>query len=415
MTDDDARSREWAAPGSQADAPAPPPPAFAPAPPPMPGYAPVPPAPASYTPPPPASYAPPAPASYAPAPPPIPGYQAQAAPGVHAQAPTAPLTFRSWQPGIVALRPLPFGDFITIPFKAMRFNRATIVGAPLLMLSLATILTAVATWLAFSDSKLNLTSTYQSPTGIEALTLIMIVVTVLAWIVADMFASAIVIPAVGEALLGTKLSFSAALKKLVSRFWALLGFGALVGVYFTVVAALVAILFVPIIGSTSSEGDAVAATIGAFVIGFIVVMLAGLPVAVYAPVARGVIVMERRGPWEAIKRSFTLVKGRFWWTVLIVFVLGAIAYVVQQILGFGTQLIVGIGSALAPQSPVAFGVLMVVGVLFQAVVSGVTQYSMVGSALALVYFDLRIRKEGLAFELARAAEARHHAAGPSFW
>ncbi len=62
-----------------------------------------------------------------------------------AGAPQQPaLTYRSWQPGIVALRPLPFGDFITVPFKAMRFNRAVMVGGPLLLFTVSALLTGLA-------------------------------------------------------------------------------------------------------------------------------------------------------------------------------------------------------------------------------------------------------------------------------
>lgn len=316
---------------------------------------------------------------------------------------TAPITFRSWQPGIVALRPLPFGDFITVPFKAMRFNRGAIVGGPLLLFSLAAILTAGAVWLAFTDEQLQLTSMYSSFEGIESITVVGFVIAVLAWIVADLFASTVVIPAVSRAALGERISLADALRLLASRFWALLLFGLILTAGG---AILYALALVPILATSSSSGSSDAAAGGMLAIIFLVVVPVLFIAAPYIPVARAAIIMEKVGPIAGIKRAFTLMPGRFWWTILILFVVGLINSVIQQVFSFGTQMVTFAAAALSPDLNAGFIIALAISVLLQVLVTVVVQYSFVGSTMALIYLDLRMRKEGLAFELARAAEAR---------
>ena len=78
---------------------------------------------------------------------------------VRAAAPaTAAPTYRSWQPGIIPLRPMNFGEFLSVPFKAMRYNRAVVIGGPLLCVVAAMVLLAAALWLAFTDPSLALLS-----------------------------------------------------------------------------------------------------------------------------------------------------------------------------------------------------------------------------------------------------------------
>ncbi len=93
--------------------------------------------------------------------------------------------------------------------------------------------------------------------------------------------------------------------------------------------------------------------------------------------------------------------GRFWWSVLIIIVVGLIVGAVQQAFGFVTQIAIIVPGAALPDSTAAIGIGFFIGYLFQLVAICITQYSFLGSAYALIYLDMRMRKEGLAFDLAR--------------
>lgn len=344
-------------------------------------------------------------------PPPAPtDYAAPAQPSVP-EPPTESLTFRSWQPGIVALRPLPFGDFLTVPFRAMRFSRAAVVGAPVLMFLASALITVAAFWLAATDSGVTDFFTATSnvafeprPETIGAFALAGIV-----WILSDTLSAAVVVPAVAQAALGRRMSLGEAMRTAIERIWALLGLGLL-----TILASvlLFGVVFAPIFVSAASDsgmGGAVALTL---ILALVLIAPGMIVMSVYLPVARAALMLEKIGPFAAIRRAIRLVPGRFWWTVLILLVLGLINGAIQQVFSFGTQMVALVVSAISPESDIAFFGAFGAALIIQLLASAIVQYSFVGSATALIYLDMRFRKEGLAFDMARAAEARATATPP---
>ncbi|WP_291377569.1 hypothetical protein [Demequina sp.] len=320
------------------------------------------------------------------------------------------LTYRSWQPGIVALRPLPFGDFITVPFKAMRFNRAVVVGGPLLLFTVSAMLTALAIWAAANDSELNLFSYYDSFKGISTSTIVAAVIAGLSWVVSDVLASSIVYPAVARAMLGERITFSAAMKATMARIGHLLLLSVIAAIPLLIVAGLA---FWGLVTTNPNDDSAFgAALLGTMALILLVMVPIAFAISVYSVVARGAIVLERANAIQAIKRAIQLVPGRFWWSVLIMFVVGLIVGAVQQAFGFVTQFaaIIPMGLTSSGNADAAVAIGFIVGYIFQLIAICVTQYSFFGSTSALIYLDMRMRKEGLAFDLAKAAEARYAAA-----
>ena len=336
------------------------------------------------------------------------GYSAPASgvPGAPVVVQAAPAqthipTFRSWQPGIIPLRPVSFGEFISVPFRAMRYNRAVVLGGPLLVVAVAMILLAAAMWLAFTDPSLALLSPVDQFRGIQAQTVIVAAAAFVALILADALASAVVAPGVARAVLGEKIPLGEALRGIGPRVWSLLL------LWFLSTLALV-LAMVP--GGIAVWAGVAAQDDGAITIGVLAMialaLVVGLPVYIISAVARCVIVLERTGAVTSIKRTIGLIRGRFWWSVLIVFVTGLIVYfatgIFQQVLGFvgGIALVIGVSGAWVGTA--IFVLVTVVG----AVIAYVITYAYMGSVYALVYIDARIRHEGFDLDLARAAEAR---------
>jgi len=427
MVDAEGNSADWAMPG------APPaqgtPPARTPETP-APNLAPVapasaPPAPATFTPGPPppplpasSLPAPSLPAPAAPTPAPQTGYAAPSSapsPAHAAGAPvpgapvqglhTAPLTYRSWQPGILALRPLSFGDFLTVPFRAFKYSRATVVGGPTVMTLLSVAATLISGWLLFTDPLLGLSDFDPQFAGIEPLTVVALVIAVLSWFAADLLATAMVLIGISRAVLGEKVTFAAAWKQLLPRIPQLLLLYVLTGVVFLVAGLLSSLLM---IGGIISDAPG-ATSFGVFLM-FGLLFPFGLVISVYLPAARGALVMERVNVVAAARRSIAIMKGRFWWTVLILMVCVVAVGVVSNIVQTAGQFLGLFGILLMPDNEWAFAISFGIGYGKALVLSNIITYAFLGSVYALLYVDGRMRREGFDVELARAAEARHQPA-----
>lgn len=375
----DAAGPQYGAPGAQAwTAPGTTPPG--PPPGPTPGYAPGGPAPAT------SAYPPPAPGR-GPAPQPL-----GAAP-----------SFRSWQPGIIPLRPLSFGDFLTVPFKAMRFNRAVVLGAPLLFTLVSTILMLVALWMVFTDPQLGLLMNTPSLSGISSYTIAMIVVSVLLMLLADVFSSSIIAPGVARAVLGERIGIGVAWRQVRRRIGSLLLLYLASAALLTLLLVVAAVPILVSVGSGEPSGAAIALTV---ILAFLLLVPAGFVVTLWQGIARAMIVLEGISMVAAVKRLTRLIRGRFWWSILILFVTAVLINIVSSVLQYVGQFGAIIVSLVAPENMVVLIIAFFVVYGLSYVLSLVLVYSYLGSVFSLLYIDLRMRHEGFDLDLARAAEER---------
>jgi hypothetical protein len=121
--------------------------------------------------------------------------------------------------------------------------------------------------------------------------------------------------------------------------------------------------------------------------------------------------IERLTLGAAIARSWRLTVGYFWRTFGIVLLVAVIIQVVSSILSIPLSIVLGIAGALiAPTGDIntAATITIVIGgitVIVTLVLGAIT--SVVQAATpALIYIDLRMRKEGLDLELSKFVEAR---------
>ena len=300
------------------------------------------------------------------------------------------------------LRPLGFGDFLSLPFKAMRYNRGVVLGGPLLFTLLATLATAAFLWLLFTDPSLALLSPTSSLESIEPSTVIVGVVALIAMLLADLFSSAVVAPAVARAVLGERIPLARAWAAVRARLGSLLLLYLITTGTMLVVVGLAMLPFLLALGSSDAAslaglGAATLLWLLALPLIFLVMLLGGL--------ARPIVVLERRTAVDALRRAVRLIKGRFWWSVLILFVARAIVSagsgVLQQIGTIGATVV----AVAAPDNLTLIAVGAVLVVSIGLVVSYVLTYSYLGSLLTLLHIDLRIRHEGFDLTLAEAAEA----------
>ncbi|MEJ2579110.1 MAG: hypothetical protein P8Z68_08440 [Kineosporiaceae bacterium] len=374
------------------------PPGGAPAPthPPMPGYGPP------AAPPPQPGY------GEAPAwgPPPQPGYGAApewGGPAPWGAAPTAPPA--TWQPpskpGIVPLRPIALGEIFDGAFQAIRTNPRTMIGIPALVISIVTLLSVAP----LAASMANVTSVLEPGSSdrdllsaVGGFYLTLLTSSLLKYLTMSVVTGMLVV-AVSGAVLGERLGPGQVWARVGRRIWAVLGLSLLVTfavLLLLVVGALPGVLLalagMPVPGMLLS----VAGFIGMSVL----VVLLNVRWTVAAPA----LLLEELGVFAALRRSWRLVHGSSW-----------------RILGitFLTQIVVAIGTSILA---IPFSVLSIViapagttagfwpnlgGQLLAGtgdILAGAVFYPFAAAVAALLYVDLRMRREGLDVELLRSAQ-----------
>lgn len=313
---------------------------------------------------------------------------------------SAPLTYRSWRPGLFDLRPLSFGDFLAIPFRAFRFNRAVVIGGPALMSFVGVILTAIAAQI-WMDSLFFGISNANIGYDVGAEFWVVSALAVVAWIFADTMGAVIVLPAIARGAMGERITLAAAWQQVAPRILHLFAINLLIAAAAIALFTLTWVL--PFTVVNTLEVWHVLLLWG----GMFLFAAGAVVVAVFLPAIRGAIVMERMGPIKAIRRSVSLMRGRFWWTVLIILVVGFLVGTVTQLLATGGQIIGVVGALVVPGESAA-SLVMVIGLALGFLLAFTLNYAVLGSVQALIYLDARMRREGFEHQLAAAAEARFH-------
>ena len=389
----------WQAPGGSQPEPVPPlaPPTAAPVPPAAPFVPPiVPPAPVA----PPAPFGAPGSAGYAYAATPVPG----AAPGW-----TPPP-----KPGLIPLRPLTLGTMLGASFQVLRRNPRPMFGFSLLLTGGAYVLAFLVVGIfAFWGISRVTSATGEDADAIAAggvaATLLGSLIPIAGSIAVLAILQGIVVLEVARGTLGEKLPLRGLLRAARGRIWALIGWSLLATAIVAVVLTIVVLLIVLIATLGGDAGIGVAVLVG---------ILAGLGGAVLGAwlwtklcLVPTVIVIERLSIRNAVARSWSLTKGYFWKTLGIQLLVGVIISTVSNIVSFPLSFVMGLaGGLLNSQGDVGVGLtIAIVTTLLTVVVSvvvGAVSAVVQSATTALIYIDIRMRKEGLDLELARFVEAR---------
>ena len=319
-------------------------------------------------------------------------------------------THRSWQPGIMPLRPMTFGDFLAYPFKAIRYNKAVIVGGPLVCYLIVTLAMGVALWMLISDLgsgffsydySYDYTEEPAAIPGPRGETLVALAVTGILLLLSDVFSRAIITPGIARAVLGERISLGTAWALLRKRVWHLLG---LYGLATLAVLGAFALFVVGYVFALMEDSGGAAVVLLLF--GFPLMLAVALLYNIFIGVAVPVIVLERVRVGAAFGRTFRLIKGRFWWTLLITFVASLFAGIASSILLNVVQVVGMIAIVALPDAEMLATGVFAIAMTLSYIVSLVLQTSYIGSTFNFVYIDLRIRHEGFDIDLAEAAEAR---------
>ena len=338
--------------------------------------------------------------------------------GGYALAPGAVPPASGWtpppKPGLIPLRPIEFGTVLGASFQVLRRNPRPTFGAALLLNALVVFIsTGISTVIVVSGleraSRASLSDFDTIFAGTIALTLVATLLAVGISIVAQALLQGVISIEVSRATLGEKLTLRQLFEIGRGRWWALIGWTALLGVIILVAFGVLIGLSIGLF----AFGDPIA-IVGGFILllvgilGLIVVTVWIATMLAFVPAS---IVIERLPIGTAVRRSWRLVRGAFWRilgtllliTVMVNIAVSVVTTPIQLVATFAAPLVNPAGQ-IETDLTVFFALnLVVIGI---TAVVGAIGAVLTTAATSLLYIDRRMRTEGLDLELQRHVELR---------
>ncbi len=346
----------------------------------------------------------PPPAGYGQAPPgypPPPGY-GQAPPGYppppgYGQAPPgySPSGYRpDWTaasaPGGIPLRPLALGDIYSGAVTSARRNPLATFGLAAIIVTISGVLTTLLRIAATSRT----TGSSTSAGGALEIPVFMIS------LLAQLILTGMLTGVIGRGVLGRKVSIGEAWR--TSRLGVVIGTALLLLLIDIVVFVPVVILVFVL---ALAHAGPLAAVVG--VLGGLGTFIFFVVLSVRLCLTMPAVVLERLGPWTAVKRSWELSRGSFWRLFgikLLTYIIILIATLIIEIpfgLAGGGVVFAGGVTKLASES-IALIILTAVG----SIIASAIMYPMKCGVTVLLYLDLRMRREGLDLVLNNVAKGQ---------
>ncbi|MBI5302181.1 MAG: glycerophosphoryl diester phosphodiesterase membrane domain-containing protein [Chloroflexi bacterium] len=306
-----------------------------------------------------------------------------------------------------ALRPMGIGDILDRAINLYRRNFITLMGiaaavtVPVAALQVIGVLLAVPLDFLSPNLSPSRTTAALATAGYLGMFGVFFIAMIIA-ILASVFEAAAMVLAVSEALFGRALTIRDAYRRAFRRGWSLLGGMLILGLMNGLVLGLyLACAIVPLVTAAvgaRTNPSLSAATSVAFVllacVGIAPLFLALAFVNVRFLFVPQVIMLEKLGALDGLRRSWRLGKGSFWRVLLIAFLLYVFVLILSAV----------------PSYAISFVGLLMPSVIIQAVLNatvstviGVVTTPLYLAVLTLLYYDLRIRHEGFDLEL-RAQE-----------
>lgn len=317
--------------------------------------------------------------------------------------------FRGYQappkPGIIPLRPLGLGEILDGAFQACRKNPLATFGTAILFQVVISVLTLLLTvGLVGSLAQLDPNNpSVDQVTGLAASAISVGTALVVLSSVGVLILQGVLVIPIARAVLNERTSFVQLWKLAARRILPLLGLGFLL--LLIIVVGLGLLVVIAVLLATALGQD----SIWLIVLGFLTSLAAIVWLSIKFVLAPAVLMLEGAGPITSLRRSWTLT-GRNWWRTFGILILTSI------IVSIITSVISTPLSLLATQfvsfsdSPTELGEELMsslpVLILAQLItaVFGAIGYAFQAGVTALLYVDLRIRREGFDVVLLREHE-----------
>ena len=268
------------------------------------------------------------------------------------------------------LRPLGIGEALDASIKVYRARFGPLVKATTVVIAPVYILFALAQISAGPSDDASLRSSENSGAFSSGLGLFGMVV-----FIATQFATAVAVRIVGDSYVGEESDWRRALGAMWSRARSLLWLSLLYGLGL-VLAALIAAVGI-VTGFLPWLWVLTAIAVGVYLYGTWIV-------------AVPVLMAEGTPGWGALQRSRQLVKGR-WWPVTVAVMLAAI--LVRLLMSAAESLVIGLAGASGNEFVES------IAWVSASTAGAALTTPFIAAVVVVVYFDLRVRKEGFDLEL----------------
>lgn len=331
----------------------------------------------------------------------------------------SPLPAAVWspppKPGLIPLRPLDLGTLLGAAFRVLRRNPRPTLGTSLVLQSaslLASLLLVGGVTFA-SISRLS-TATAEDQAAIAAGTVSFAVISALLTIFISLIAQAllqgIIVVEVARGTLGEKLRLRGLWAFAKGRIWALVGWATIIAAVLLVAIGIIVGFIIMLVAVMGAMGVVLGVLAGIF--GALALVALGVWLGTKLSLVPSALVLERLALFAAMKRSWSLTAGSFWRVfgiqLLVWFIVGVAANVAVLPFSVVAPLLLALidpNGTNAPLVLVIAGAVYILQLVVSVVVGAIT--SIISTATsALIYLDLRMRREGLDLELNRFVEAR---------
>ncbi len=318
------------------------------------------------------------------------------------------------RPGLIPLRPLTLGTLLGAAFQVLRRNPRPTFGFGLVVMSFVAVLTFLSVGLVtvFGVSRtLNATGADAETlaAGSVALSVVAGLVAVGFSLVAAALLQGIISLEVARATLGEKLTLGGLFRAARGRLWPLIGWSLLVATAIVVAIGVIVLLIavLGVLGGTAGAVGAVLLGLAAGAGGLVVAFWLGTRLSLVP----SVLMLERLTLRAALSRSWSLTRGFFWKTLGVQLLVNVIVQVVTSIISTPISFLGGLGAGLLdptgdPTAAIPILVVVYLVTLLVTIVFGAISAVVQSATPALLYIDLRMRKEGLDLELTQFVEAR---------
>lgn len=322
--------------------------------------------------------------------------------------------FYVYKPGIIPLRPLSIGDIYQGAFAAIKTNARTMFGFTAALLGVALVISIGINYAIINlalPSYINTDSPYASALGSAFSAFSQLGGTLLQGL-ATVLLSGLIVVAVSRSVLGRVASSNEVWERTKSKFLPLIGLNIITNIISGLMFIIGIILFFTLLASVASTAKTeteLFQDLGITLVGLLILIVAGAIVSYYLSikfsVASPAMVLENLGVFAAIGRSWRLTRGNFWRLFGINILTSIIISMVAGVFG-GIASVIGAFSTIVTSSSTndfmeALSITFIIYMVMTAISLLIT-LPFSSSVNALLYIDLRMRKEGLDVELRNA-------------
>ncbi|WP_432544436.1 glycerophosphoryl diester phosphodiesterase membrane domain-containing protein [Kineococcus sp. SYSU DK002] len=319
------------------------------------------------------------------------------------QRPVAP------RPGIVPLRPLGLGEIWDGAFRAFRQNPKVMVGLSAIVVVITSIAGLVASFVTTRDL-LGVISSFEAGDGSadELFSTVqrsvpLLVLSGVLQLVAVQALNGMLIVSVSRAVIGRTVGFGELWALCRPRLLRLIALSIVITVASVAVGA---VTLAPGIALVALSGSDLVTGVGvvALLLGVLAWAAGGAYLWVKWSMATPAMLLEGLGVGASMKRSFGLTRRSFWRLLGIQLLTAVVVYFVVAAVSVPFGAVGGVVSALFsdPTGSAALAAQQSIATL-GSMIGSIVAYPFLASVTALLYVDLRMRREGLDVELHRAA------------